>query len=57
MQLRSRASADFVGLPLYLYLGGFNAKELPTPQSDEEFNALNPGDYYIDPDDGKTYRK
>jgi enolase len=28
----ARAAADFVGLPLYLYLGGFNAKELPTPR-------------------------
>jgi len=27
----ARAAADFSGLPLYLYLGGFNAKELPVP--------------------------
>ncbi len=27
----AHAAADFVGLPLYRYLGGFNAKQLPTP--------------------------
>ncbi|MBT8998672.1 phosphopyruvate hydratase, partial [Lactobacillus delbrueckii subsp. bulgaricus] len=26
----AHAAADFVGLPLYRYLGGFNAKQLPT---------------------------
>src|SRR5690606_36345659 len=27
----AHAAADFVKLPLYRYLGGFNAKQLPTP--------------------------
>src|SRR5690554_2188912 len=27
----ARAAADLVGLPLYNYLGGFNAKQIPTP--------------------------
>ncbi len=37
----ARAAADFVGLPLYLYLGGFNAKELPTPM----MNIINGGSH------------
>lgn len=31
--------------------------ETPTPQTQEEFDALAPGAEYIDPDDGKRYRK
>ena len=31
--------------------------ELPTPQTQEDFDALSSGDEYIDPDDGRTYRK
>ena len=30
---------------------------IPTPQTEEEFNALPSGTIYIDPDDGKQYRK
>ena len=30
---------------------------LPTPKTEEEFNALKKGDRYIDPDDGKVYIK
>ncbi|MFP4478426.1 MAG: phosphopyruvate hydratase [Candidatus Izemoplasmatales bacterium] len=37
----ARAAADFVGLPLYLYLGGFNAKQLPTPM----MNIINGGSH------------
>ena len=37
----ARAAADFVGLPLYLYLGGFNAKEIPTPM----MNIINGGSH------------
>ena len=37
----ARAAANFVGLPLYLYLGGFNAKELPTPM----MNIINGGSH------------
>ncbi len=37
----ARAAADYVGLPLYLYLGGFNAKTLPTPQ----MNIINGGSH------------
>lgn len=37
----ARAAAEFVGLPLYLYLGGFNAKELPTPM----MNIINGGSH------------
>jgi enolase len=37
----ARAAADFVGLPMYLYLGGFNAKLLPTPQ----MNIINGGSH------------
>jgi len=35
----AHAAADYVGLPLYLYLGGFNAKELPVPM----MNIINGG--------------
>ncbi|TLG77502.1 phosphopyruvate hydratase [Culicoidibacter larvae] len=37
----AHAAADFVGLPLYQYLGGFNAKELPTPM----MNIINGGEH------------
>lgn len=37
----ARAASDYVGLPLYLYLGGFNAKTLPTPQ----MNIINGGSH------------
>ncbi len=43
----ARAAADLCGLSLYNYLGGFNAKELPTPM----MNILNGGahaDWCID---------
>ena len=35
----AKAAADYVGLPLYRYLGGFNAKRLPVPM----MNILNGG--------------
>lgn len=37
----ARAAADWAGLPLYLFLGGFNAKQLPTPM----MNILNGGSH------------
>ncbi len=37
----ARAAADYAGLSLYNYLGGFNAKELPTPM----MNILNGGSH------------
>jgi enolase len=37
----AHAAAEFTGLPLYNYLGGFNAKELPTPM----MNILNGGSH------------
>ena len=37
----ARAAAEYVGLPLYLYLGGFNAKDLPTPM----MNIINGGSH------------
>lgn len=37
----ARAAADFLDLPLYHYLGGFNAKLLPTPM----MNILNGGSH------------
>ncbi|KGX86538.1 phosphopyruvate hydratase [Pontibacillus marinus] len=37
----AHAAADFVGMPLYQYLGGFNAKKLPTPM----MNILNGGEH------------
>ena len=43
----ARAAADYVGLPLYRYIGGMNAKTLPTPM----MNILNGGahaDWVID---------
>ena len=43
----AKAAADFVGLPLYAYFGGFNAKQLPVPM----MNILNGGahaDWCID---------
>ncbi len=35
----ARAGADFYGMPLYLYIGGTNAKQLPVPM----MNVLNGG--------------
>ena len=35
----AHAAADSVGLPLYQYLGGFNAKQLPIPM----MNIINGG--------------
>lgn len=59
----ARAAADFVGLPLYLYLGGFNAKQLPTPM----MNIINGGshadnnvdfqEFMIMPVGAKTFRQ
>ncbi|WP_186580937.1 phosphopyruvate hydratase [Aquibacillus kalidii] len=37
----AHAAADHVGVPLYTYLGGFNAKTLPTPM----MNILNGGEH------------
>lgn len=37
----AHAAADLVGLPLYQYLGGFNAKQLPTPM----MNIINGGSH------------
>ncbi|HHU80209.1 MAG TPA: phosphopyruvate hydratase [Acholeplasmataceae bacterium] len=37
----AHAAADYYGMPLYLYLGGFNAKELPVPM----MNILNGGSH------------
>lgn len=37
----AHAAAEFVGLPLYRYLGGFNSKELPTPM----MNIINGGEH------------
>lgn len=37
----ARAAADELGLPLYKYLGGFNAKELPVPM----MNIINGGEH------------
>lgn len=36
---------------------GLMGKVLPTPQTQEEFDSLPSGTVYIDPDDGKRYRK
>ncbi|CAM3683524.1 phosphopyruvate hydratase [Erysipelothrix urinaevulpis] len=37
----ARAAADYQGMPLYKYLGGFNAKELPVPM----MNVINGGSH------------
>ncbi|MGJ9385117.1 phosphopyruvate hydratase [Salipaludibacillus neizhouensis] len=37
----ARAAAEALGLPLYVYLGGFNAKTLPTPM----MNIINGGEH------------
>ena len=37
----ARAAADYLDLPLYQYLGGFNAKTLPTPM----MNIINGGSH------------
>ena len=37
----ARAASEYVGLPLYAYIGGVNAKELPTPM----MNILNGGSH------------
>ena len=37
----AHAAADFYGLPLYAYLGGFNAHQIPTPM----MNILNGGSH------------
>jgi len=59
----ARAAADWVGLPLYLYLGGFNAKQLPTPMMNI-INGVSHADNNIDfqefmimPVGAKTFRQ
>lgn len=37
--------------------GGQNNGDVPSPQTQEEFDALPSGSIYIDPEDGKQYRK
>ncbi|RLQ96674.1 phosphopyruvate hydratase [Falsibacillus albus] len=37
----ARAAADFLGVPLYQYLGGFNSKQLPVPM----MNIINGGEH------------
>ncbi|MDX8044676.1 phosphopyruvate hydratase [Gracilibacillus sp. S3-1-1] len=37
----AHAAADYLGVPLYIYLGGFNATTLPTPM----MNILNGGEH------------
>lgn len=37
----AHAAADYLGVPLYRYFGGFNAKELPTPM----MNIINGGSH------------
>ena len=37
--MAARAAADFLGVSLYNYLGGFNAKQLPVPM----MNIINGG--------------
>ena len=37
----ARAAADAVGLPLYQYVGGVNAKQLPVPM----MNIINGGEH------------
>lgn len=37
----ARAAADYLGIPLYTYLGGFNARQLPVPM----MNILNGGQH------------
>ncbi|NEU30149.1 phosphopyruvate hydratase [bacterium LRH843] len=37
----AHAAADALGLPLYMYLGGFNAKQLPVPM----MNIINGGEH------------
>ena len=59
----AKAAAEYVGLPLYQYLGGFNAKVLPTPM----MNIINGGshadnnvdfqEFMIMPVGAKTFHK
>ena len=59
----ARAAANSLGMELYNYLGGINAKKLPTPM----MNILNGGkhsdnnisihEFMIMPDGGKTFRQ
>ncbi|MDR2822023.1 MAG: phosphopyruvate hydratase [Acholeplasmatales bacterium] len=59
----ARAAADFLGVTLYNYIGGFNAKTLPTPM----MNILNGGahadnkldfqEYMIIPAGAKTFKE
>ena len=59
----AHAAADYHGLPLFQYLGGFNAKQLPTPM----MNILNGGshadnsvdfqEFMIMPVGAKTFRE
>ncbi len=59
----ARAAADYVGLPLYLYLGGFNAKVLPTPMMNiinggsHADNSIDFQEYMILPIGAKTFRQ
>lgn len=41
----ARAAADFLGVPLYRYLGGVSARELPVPQ----MNVINGGQHAQNP--------
>ena len=36
----AHAAADYLDIPLYQYLGGFNSKQLPVPM----MNIINGGD-------------
>lgn len=59
----ARAASDYVGLPLYLYLGGFNAKVLPTPMMNiinggsHADNSIDFQEYMILPIGAKTFRQ
>ena len=47
----ARASANFLGIPLYSYLGGVQARELPTPL----MNVINGGKHADNPLDFQEY--
>lgn len=55
--VRGTGMADFSGVTGTVSSAPTGNAAVPRPQSDAEFGALPSGTLYIDPDDGRTYRK
>ncbi|HGM7334470.1 TPA: hypothetical protein ACKQCJ_000775 [Stenotrophomonas maltophilia] len=55
--VRGTGMADFSGVTSSVSGGSEPAASTARPQTDADFKALPSGSLYIDPDDGRTYRK